>query len=58
VAGKAGILMTTEVFTLIPVAADTNLIMNNFEKAHDSIRVTFLGLTSKMHGKMKLIEGD
>lgn len=56
-AGKSGVLMTTEVSTVRPVAADLDSIMENFEKAHGYIRGTFLGLTTKIHDKMKLVEG-
>jgi uncharacterized protein (TIGR04255 family) len=51
--GKTGVLMTTEVFTIQPVNADLDLIMQKFEKSHDNIRVTFLDLTTKIHDKMK-----
>jgi uncharacterized protein (TIGR04255 family) len=56
VAGKTGLLMTTEVFTINPVNAELGKIMQNFDKAHDYIRVTFVGLTKKIHDKMKPVE--
>lgn len=56
VAGRTGILMTTEVFTVQPVTPEAHSIMQNFEKAHDNVRVTFLGLTKKIHDKMKPVE--
>ena len=56
VADKTGLLMTTEVSTMGPVPAELGKIMTKFDKAHDYIRVTFLGLTKKIHDKMKPVE--
>jgi len=56
VAGRTGVLMTTEVFTVQPIAPEAHSIMQTFEKAHDNIRVTFLGLTKKIRDKMKPVE--
>lgn len=50
---KVGIVMSTEAFTIQPVNPQLNSIMENFERAHDYIRVTFLGLTTKIRDKMK-----
>lgn len=53
---KTGILMSTEVFTIQPVNPQLGTIMENFESAHSYIRSTFLGLTTKIHGKMQPVE--
>ena len=56
VAGKVGILMTTEVLTLQPTPPEINQIMQTFENAHTSIRTTFVGLTEKLHAKMQPVQ--
>jgi len=52
-AGKQGIVMTTEVFTLQPTPPEVNRIMQTFDNAHTSIRTTFVGLTERIRAKMR-----
>jgi uncharacterized protein (TIGR04255 family) len=52
-AGKAGILMSTEVLTVQPTPPEISQIMQTLENAHTSIRVTFLGLTERLSAKMQ-----
>jgi uncharacterized protein (TIGR04255 family) len=54
--GKPGILMSTEVLTTQPTAPEISLVMGTLERAHDSIRATFLGLTEKLRAKMRPAE--
>jgi len=55
-AGKSGILMTIEAFTVQPTAPDLSRIMETLENAHSSIRVTFLGLTERLSAKMRPVQ--
>ena len=55
-AGKSGIIMTTEVFSVHPVSPYVQQIAETLEKAHDSIRATFLGLTTNLRAKMGAIQ--
>ena len=52
VSTKTGILMSTEVVATRPTPPDLVQIMQIFETAHDSIRVTFVDLTQKLSAKM------
>jgi uncharacterized protein (TIGR04255 family) len=52
VAGKSGILMSTEVLAIQPTPPDISQIMQTLENAHTHIRATFLGLTEKLSAKM------
>lgn len=56
--GKNGIVMTTEVLTSTPTAPNLPTIMETLEKAHTSIRVTFLGLTESIRARMKPVNGQ
>lgn len=56
VAAKTGVVMTTEVFTVQAVNPELDTVMDNFERAHGSIRTTFLGLTEKVRDKMRPTE--
>jgi uncharacterized protein (TIGR04255 family) len=55
-AGKSGIVMNTEVVASDPTAPYMHPIMETFEKAHTSIRATFIGLTEKLRAKMKEVK--
>jgi uncharacterized protein (TIGR04255 family) len=55
-AGKAGILMSTEVLTMHPTPSDVDQIMQTLENAHTSIRTTFIGLTAKLNVKMRPVQ--
>jgi uncharacterized protein (TIGR04255 family) len=55
-AGKPGIVMSTEVLTVEPTLAEIAAIMQTFENAHTSIRVTFLGLTERLSVKMQPVQ--
>jgi len=57
-AGKNGMVMTTEVLTSLLTAPNLPTIMETLEKAHSSIRVTFLGLTERIRARMKPINGQ
>jgi uncharacterized protein (TIGR04255 family) len=57
-AGKNGIVMTTEVLTSLPTAPDLPTIMETLEKAHGSIRITFLGLTERIRARMRPVNGQ
>ena len=51
--GKSGILMDTTVQAAHPIASNIKTVMDTLESAHESIRRTFLGLTERLHAKMK-----
>jgi uncharacterized protein (TIGR04255 family) len=53
---KTGVVMSTEVATLQPVKPQIDEIMQNFERAHNYIRDTFIGLTTQIRDKMKPVE--
>lgn len=55
-AGKNGILMIIEVLTTQPTPSNLLRIMETLENAHDSIRVTFLGLTEKLTFRMNPVQ--
>ena len=56
VAGKTGILMTTQVVSTQPTRPDLRVIMETLENAHRSIRVTFLGLTERLTAQMQPLQ--
>lgn len=55
-AGKNGILMVTEVIATEPIPANLEAIMGVLEKAHGSIRMTFLSLTERLNDKMQPVQ--
>lgn len=55
-AGKSGIVMTTEVLGLKPTSPQADRVMEMLERAHTSIRATFLGLTERLRDKMKPVQ--
>ena len=56
VAGKPGILMSTEVLTVQPTPPDISVVMQTLENAHTSIRLTFMGLTERLSAKMQPVQ--
>jgi uncharacterized protein (TIGR04255 family) len=58
VGDRKGILMDTAVSTQGVVASNADSVFAVWEEAHNAIRKTFIGLTTKLHSAMGPIEGS